>query len=127
MRLRRHGANYSDESQRDRELEQVEQAVRRALGSYSLRDLAADVDWDALPQPVAERRARLVLAERFAERGLPNLAAELRDEAAEEPATRRPRQPRAHRADVVRLQRPGRRHRACRASPAARWPPAAGT
>ncbi len=85
VRLRRHGANYSDESQRDRELEQVEQAVRRALGSYGLRDLAADVDWDALPQPVAERRARLVLAERFADRGLPNLAAELREEAAEEP------------------------------------------
>ena len=66
VRLRRHGANYSDESQRDRELEQVEQAVRRALGRYSLRDLAAGVDWDALPQPVAERRARLVLSERFA-------------------------------------------------------------
>ena len=39
--------------------------------AYSLRDLAAEVDWDALPQPVAERRARLVLSERFAARGLP--------------------------------------------------------
>src|SRR4029077_2388929 len=74
VRLRRHGGNYSDESQRDREMVQVEQAIRRALPGYELRELAADVDWDALPAPVAERRARLVLAQSFAGRRVPSPA-----------------------------------------------------
>ena len=87
VRLRRHGGNYSDESQRAREMEQVEQAIRRALPGYRLRDLAADVDWDVLPPTIAERRARLVLAERFAARGMQGLAAELTEQAGPEPAT----------------------------------------
>ena len=87
VRLRRHGGNYSDESQRAREMEQVEQAIRRALPGYRLRDLAADVDWDVLPPTIAERRARLVLAERFAARGMQGLAGELTEQAGPEPAT----------------------------------------
>jgi hypothetical protein len=86
VRLRRHGGNYSDESQRGREMAQVEQAIRRALPRYELRELAADVDWDALPAPVAERRARLVLARRFADRGMAGLAEELTVAAGPEPA-----------------------------------------
>src|SRR4051794_12434050 len=85
VRLRRHGGNYSDESQRDRELAQVEQAIRRALPGYELRELAADIDWDVLPAPVAERRARLTLARRFADRGMAGLAEELAAAAGPEP------------------------------------------
>src|SRR4029079_18682489 len=77
--------NYSDESQRAREMEQVEQAIQRALPAYALRELAAEVDWDVLPAPVAERRARLVLAGRFAERGMTGLARDLTAQAGPEP------------------------------------------
>ena len=44
-----------------------------------------DWRWDALPAPVAERRARLVLARRFADRGMAALAEELAVAAGPEP------------------------------------------
>ena len=116
VRLRRHGANYSDESQRDRELEQVEQAVRRALAALLAArprgrgglGRAAAAGGRA---PRAPRAVRAVRGRAVCRTWRPSCATQ----AAAEPAPRRSGQPRPHRAHLVRLQRPGRRHR--RAAP----------
>ena len=84
---RRHGDNASDESHRAQELAEVEGALRKNLAGWPLDDLVPELDWSLLPRPVAERRARLVLADAFAARGLPRLAADLRAEAQTGPAT----------------------------------------
>ncbi|MEO9174621.1 MAG: glycosyltransferase, partial [Gaiellales bacterium] len=83
---RRHGSNASDESHRAQELAEVEAALRKNLAGWPLDDLVPELDWSLLPRPVAERRARLVLAAAFDTRGLPRLAAELRTVAASGPA-----------------------------------------
>ena len=62
---RRHGANFSDESHRAQELNEVEAALRKNLADWPLDDLVPELDWAVLPRPWAERRACLVLAEAF--------------------------------------------------------------
>ncbi|HEY1478798.1 MAG TPA: glycosyltransferase [Gaiellales bacterium] len=84
---RRHGNNTSDESHRPQELAEVEASLRVRLADWPLDDLVPELDWAVLPRPVAERRARLVLAEAFETRGLPLIAAEYRAAADELPAS----------------------------------------
>ena len=95
---------------------------------YSLRDLARRrrLGRAAAARRRAPRAPRAVGALRRTRPAEPGGRAARRRRPTE-PAHGRPRQPRAHRADVVRLQRPRRRHAWCRASPAVRSPPAAGT
>jgi glycosyltransferase involved in cell wall biosynthesis len=73
---RRHGGNFSDESHRAKELGEVEAALRKNLAGWPLDDLVPELDWAVLPRHWAERRACLVLADAFAARDLPALAAE---------------------------------------------------
>ncbi|HEY3612972.1 MAG TPA: glycosyltransferase, partial [Gaiellales bacterium] len=84
---RRHGANFSDESRRAHELAEVEAALRKNLAGWPLDDLVPELDWSVLPRPVAEQRARRVLAASFDARGLPALATDWRRLADEGPAT----------------------------------------
>jgi glycosyltransferase involved in cell wall biosynthesis len=83
---RRHGGNFSDESNRPQELAEVAAALRERLVGWPLDELVPELDWPLLPRPVAERRARLVLAAAFEARGLPELAAEYRATAEQTPA-----------------------------------------
>jgi glycosyltransferase involved in cell wall biosynthesis len=62
-----------------------EAALRANLDGWPLEDLVPELDWSVLPRPVAERRARLVLAEAFAARRLPELAGEWRMRAEQTP------------------------------------------
>jgi glycosyltransferase involved in cell wall biosynthesis len=84
---RRHGGNFSDESHKAKELAEVEAALRKNLADWPLEDLVPELDWAVLPREAAERRARLVLAEAFAARDLPVLAADWRAAAGALPTS----------------------------------------
>ncbi len=117
---RRHGANFSDESHRAQELNEVEAALRKNLADWPLDDLVPELDWAVLPRQWAERRACLVLAEAFAARDLPRarlrVASPRRPGAARAVAPRSPGVRAAHRALVVRVRRCRRRHDRARAT-----------
>jgi glycosyltransferase involved in cell wall biosynthesis len=83
VRYRRHGANASDESARDSEVELVERVLARALDEWPLEELVPELDWAVLDEPAGERRALEVLADAFEKRGvpLPRLAAQTRARA----------------------------------------------
>ncbi|MBI5106724.1 MAG: glycosyltransferase, partial [Solirubrobacterales bacterium] len=92
IRLRRHGDNLSDESARDREVDEVERALLEALDRSDLRDLVPELDWEVIDPAAGERRALEVLADALDARALPlpRLAARLRRRAESRPAPRRP-------------------------------------
>jgi glycosyltransferase involved in cell wall biosynthesis len=91
--FRRHGENFSDESARALEVEEVQRALRALISAAPLRELVPELDWPLLEPPAAERRALEVLAEAFERRALPlpELAAELRERAARVAVAPRPR------------------------------------
>jgi glycosyltransferase involved in cell wall biosynthesis len=93
IRYRRHGENFSDESARARETDEVTRALAEAIAGWDLRDLVPELDWAVLDPAEAERRALLVLADAVERRELPlpALAAQLRERAAAVPAPARSR------------------------------------
>jgi glycosyltransferase involved in cell wall biosynthesis len=84
IRLRRHGENGSDESQRDAETTEVSLALEESLELYSLRELVPELDWSVLEPADAERQALLRLADQVANRAVatPDLAETIRARAA---------------------------------------------
>ena len=114
IRYRRHGAQLQRRvAAGPRARARSSRRSRSALADWPLRRPRAGVDWAVLPQPVAERRARLVLADAFAGRGPagPGGRAARARRPSEPRAVRARRRPTAaDRAHLVRLQRPGRRH-----------------
>ena len=84
IKLRRHGDNFSDESNRKLEIEQVEMALTDLIERVPLRQLVPELDWPVIDARAGERRAFEILANAFEHRGLPlpNLAAQMRDLAA---------------------------------------------
>jgi glycosyltransferase involved in cell wall biosynthesis len=82
--FRRHGANTSDESAREREIDDVERALGEAIERYPLRELVPELDWAVLEPAHAERRALRSLADALEHRllPLPRLAERLRARAA---------------------------------------------
>lgn len=93
IKLRRHGENFSDESARAKEVEQVEAALAELVDRVELRTLVPELDWPILHPDAARRRALDVLADAVAARALPlpALADELRRRAAAVPAPPAPR------------------------------------
>jgi glycosyltransferase involved in cell wall biosynthesis len=91
--FRRHGENFSDESARALEVEEVERALRALIDEAPLRELVPELDWGVMDPRAAERRALTALADAFERRmlPLPALAAELRARAAATPLAPRPR------------------------------------
>jgi glycosyltransferase involved in cell wall biosynthesis len=91
--FRRHGENFSDESARALEVEEVQRALRALIADAPLRELVPELDWPLLDPLTAERRALEVLADAFDVRALPlpELAAELRQRAARVAVPPRPR------------------------------------
>jgi glycosyltransferase involved in cell wall biosynthesis len=85
--FRRHGANTSDESARELEIDDVERALTMALELYPLRELVPELDWAVLDPADAERQALLALADALERRllPLPRLAAQLRARATAMP------------------------------------------
>jgi glycosyltransferase involved in cell wall biosynthesis len=83
--VRRHDENASGESQRERELDDVERALEAAFERYPLRDLVPELDWSVLDQGEAERQALLRLADALERRLLPvpGLAGKLRRRAGD--------------------------------------------
>jgi glycosyltransferase involved in cell wall biosynthesis len=71
IRLRRHGENGSDESQRDAEAAEVSLALRESLERYSLPELVPELDWAVLEHGDAERQALLRLAAHVESRAVP--------------------------------------------------------
>ena len=69
--VRRHGENTSDESERARELDDVERLLEAALEIYPLRELVPELDWAVLEPREAERQALERLADAVAHRLLP--------------------------------------------------------
>ena len=97
IRYRRHGANFSDESARAREVDEVSRALEAAIERE---------DWAVLaPEAVTREGALVLLADALERRALP--AARSWPPALRE---RGPARPPPHRHDLVRLQRLGRRH-----------------
>lgn len=94
--LRRHGENFSGESARALEVEQVEQALREHFERTPARELVPELDWSVLDPPEGERQALLRLAAALEQRALPlpALAAELRERAATLPSSPAPRRDR---------------------------------
>jgi glycosyltransferase involved in cell wall biosynthesis/GT2 family glycosyltransferase len=90
--FRRHGENFSDESARALEVEEVQRALRSLIDAAPLRELVPELDWGVLDPQAAERRALEALADAFEHRvlPLPGLARELRARAARVPAPPRP-------------------------------------
>jgi glycosyltransferase involved in cell wall biosynthesis len=90
--FRRHGENFSDESAQALEIEEVQRALRALVDDAPLRELVPELDWGVLHPLTAERRALQTLADAFDARmlPLPELAAELRERAAQVPAAPRP-------------------------------------
>jgi glycosyltransferase involved in cell wall biosynthesis len=86
--FRRHGANTSDESARELEIDDVERALTEALELYPLRELVPELDWAVLEPATAERQALVVLADALERRllPLPRLAQQLRERAANVPS-----------------------------------------
>ncbi len=84
IRLRRHGANESDESQREAETADVANTLEAAMGLYSLRELVPELDWPVLDAVDAERQALVRLADLVERRVIPvpALAAKLRARAS---------------------------------------------
>lgn len=91
--FRRHGENFSDESARALEIDEVQRALRALIDAAPLRELVPELDWGVMHPHAAERRALEVLADAFDRRmlPLPQLAAELRERARGVPAPPRPR------------------------------------
>ncbi len=71
IRLRRHGENFSDESMRALEIDQVEAALWESLEREPLELLVPEIDWPLLPAVDAEREALTRLASHLANRALP--------------------------------------------------------
>jgi glycosyltransferase involved in cell wall biosynthesis len=71
IRLRRHGDNFSDESMRPLEIEQVERALSESLEREPLELLVPEVDWPLLDPLDAEREALRRLACHLSQRALP--------------------------------------------------------
>lgn len=90
--FRRHGENFSDESARDLEVEEVERALRSLIDAAPLRELVPELDWGVMHPLAAERRALETLADAFERRALPlpGLARELRARAAQVAQAPRP-------------------------------------
>jgi glycosyltransferase involved in cell wall biosynthesis len=82
IHYRRHPGNYSDESNKAKELDEVGRALEKRLADWPLEDLVPELDWSVLPTAWAERRARAVLADAFEARGLPELSQRWRERAA---------------------------------------------
>lgn len=94
VKVRRHGSNESDESQRDLEAADVARALESALPLYPLRELVPNLDWQVLDTADAERQALLALADIVEQRAVPTpaLARKLRDRANRlRPPQHRPR------------------------------------
>jgi glycosyltransferase involved in cell wall biosynthesis len=91
--FRRHGENFSDESARAIEIDEVQRALRALIDAAPLRELAPELDWGVMHPRAAERRALEVLADAFEHRmlALPELAGELRERARSVPAAPCPR------------------------------------
>ena len=81
--LRRHEHNTSDESARQREIEDVERALEQAMTAFSLRELVPELDWAVLDPSDAEHQALLRLADLLEQRALPlpGLARRVRERA----------------------------------------------
>ncbi|MET0604797.1 MAG: glycosyltransferase [Baekduia sp.] len=71
IRLRRHGENFSDESMRALEIDQVEAALWESLEREPLELLVPEIDWPLLSAADAEREALTRLASYLAGRALP--------------------------------------------------------
>ncbi|MCW2992875.1 MAG: glycosyltransferase, partial [Conexibacter sp.] len=71
IRLRRHGENFSDESMRHLEIDQVESALWESFEREPLELLIPEVDWPLLDPLDAEREALVRLAGHVANRALP--------------------------------------------------------
>ncbi len=71
IRLRRHGENFSDESMRALEIDQVEAALWESLECEPLELLVPEIDWPLLSAVDAEREALTRLASHLANRALP--------------------------------------------------------
>jgi glycosyltransferase involved in cell wall biosynthesis len=93
IRLRRHGDNFSDESMRPLEIEQVENALWESLEREPLQHRVPELDWPLLDPVTAERRALERLAVVLERRALPlpRMAARLRRRADAVPAPPAPR------------------------------------
>jgi len=93
IKLRRHGENFSDESARAKEVEQVTSALRELVDRAELRTLVPELDWPILHPDAARRRALEILADALEGRAVPvpALAAELRRRATAVPAPPAPR------------------------------------
>ncbi|MEA2269287.1 MAG: hypothetical protein QOC64_1897 [Solirubrobacteraceae bacterium] len=83
IHLRRHGDNYSDESNFAKEVAQVEDALAEAFDRVDLELLVPELDWAAPEPAVARVRALHLLADALDARAVPAhcLAAELRRRA----------------------------------------------
>ncbi|HST56947.1 MAG TPA: glycosyltransferase [Solirubrobacteraceae bacterium] len=81
--FRRHGANMSDESARQLEIDDVERALEEAMERYSLRELVPELDWAVLDRADAERQALERIADGLDGRLLPlsDMAARVRARA----------------------------------------------
>ncbi|HEV7751514.1 MAG TPA: glycosyltransferase [Baekduia sp.] len=92
IKLRRHGDNFSDETQRPVEIEQVTNALLESLDREDLRTLVPELDWPLLHPAEARRRALGMLAVLMDRRALPlpRLAERLRRLASEVPAAPAP-------------------------------------
>ncbi|HWI74828.1 MAG TPA: glycosyltransferase, partial [Baekduia sp.] len=88
IKWRRHGDNFSDESQRPVEIAQVVRALEESLEREGLRALVPELDWPLLHPDEAQARAYELLAVQVARRALPlpTFAAKLRARAAAVPA-----------------------------------------
>jgi glycosyltransferase involved in cell wall biosynthesis len=71
IRLRRHGENFSDESMRALEIDQVEAALWESLEREPLELLVPEIDWPLLSAVDGEREALTRLALHLANRALP--------------------------------------------------------
>jgi glycosyltransferase involved in cell wall biosynthesis len=91
--FRRHGENFSDESARALEIDEVQRALRALIATAPLRELVPELDWGVVHPDAATRRALEVLADAFDRRmlPLPELAVELRARARSVPAPPRAR------------------------------------
>ncbi len=91
--VRRHGENASDESAREREIDDVERALEAALERHPLSELVPELDWAMLEPREGERQALLRLALALEQRrlALPRLAARLRQRAEAIQVAPRPR------------------------------------